>query len=67
VTCNYATTESVMMVIISGEFVAISYHMLPALKQNLDSHRFKDDYKMEMAMMQSLITAYKNEPSFITN
>jgi len=56
-----------MMVIISGEFVAISYHMLPALKQNLDSHRFKDDYKMEMAMMQSLITAYKNEPSFITN
>jgi hypothetical protein len=34
--------------------------MLPALKHNLDSHIFKDDCKMEMAMMQWLITAYKN-------
>jgi len=34
--------------------------MLPALKPNLDSHKFKDDCKMKMAMMQSLITAHKN-------
>jgi len=34
--------------------------MLPALKKNVDSLKFKDDCKMEMAMMQWLITAYKN-------
>jgi hypothetical protein len=34
--------------------------VLPALKQNLDSHKFIDDCKMEMARMQWLITTNKN-------
>jgi hypothetical protein len=34
--------------------------MLPAVKQNLDIYKFKDDCKMKMVMVQSLITEYKN-------
>jgi hypothetical protein len=37
-----------------------SYRKLPAPKQNLDSHKFKDDCKIEIATMPWLITAYKN-------
>jgi len=39
--------------------------MFPALKQNLDSHKFKDDCKMEMAMadnsIQELISTWNRK------
>jgi len=55
---NFVTTESKLILITSGKFVA---HPFPALQQNLGCHKIKDDREMETAVTGWMITDINSE------
>jgi hypothetical protein len=51
---KFVAKEPILTVIIRGEFVAKSLSSISRLKQNLGSHRFQDDCKVDIIMTQWL-------------
>jgi len=50
---NFITTESKLILITLGKFVA---HPIPALHQNLGCHKLKDDHEVETVVTRWMIT-----------